>query len=295
MHTLRQRYLELLKRSLLNELHPEMEAQLLHVVLSCAHRQPVALESLWEARSNQGLLDAIREARAGGDTLVLRGLDAHGRVIDRPDLRNYAEFAHTLIGRARLDHLQHCAETLLREGVEGDFLEAGVWRGGACVLLAGVLAAHDDPRKIWLADSFRGVPPPRLPEDGGWDMSAAALPVLAVSESEVRSLFERYDLLTDRIRFLNGWFRDTLPAFAAPPIALLRIDADLYESTRDVLVYIYKHVVDGGYVVIDDYGIIEPCRRAVDEFRRQHGIDDELKWIDAHGVYWRRGVRRAAR
>lgn len=288
-HGLRHRYLELLKRSLLNELYPEMEAQLLHVVLSCSHRQPIDLRSFWDARRNGDLLNAILEVRRGGDTLVLRGLDSDGRLVDQPDLRNYSEFPHTMIGRARLDHLQYCAETLLQEGIEGDFLEAGVWRGGACALLAGILEAHEDRDKhVWLADSFRGLPPPRLRQDVGWQMSAAVLPVLAVAEKEVRSLLERYGLMSDRIRFLNGWFRDTLPSFRSR-LSLLRIDADLYESTRDALEHLYENVVDKGFVIVDDYGIIEPCRHAVDEFRQRHGIVDAMHRIDAHGVFWRRG------
>lgn len=271
-----------------------MEAQLLHTVLCCAHRQPIDLASFQAARRNPQLLRAIRDARAGGDTLVLSGIDDDGRVVTRPDLRNFTEFAPTMIGRARLDHLQFCAETAITEGIAGDFMEAGVWRGGACVLLAGILAAYDDDRNVWVADSFRGLPVPSDAEDQGWDMSARVLPVLAVGEDEVRDLFARYELLSERIRFVSGWFRDSLPAFPAQPLALLRIDADLHESTRDVLVHMYSRVSPGGFVIIDDYGILEPCRRAVDEFRAEHGIQDELIAIDAHGVYWRRGAERRA-
>lgn len=287
---LAKRYLELVRRSLLNALYPELEAQLLHAVLCLAHRQPIELDALWAARGNGALLEAIRTARDTGDTLILRGLDSRGVLTDRHDLRNHAEFAQTMIGSQRLEHLQLCAETAIAEGIEGDFLEAGVWRGGACVLLAAVLAAHAERRRrVWIADSFQGVPPPTLDEDTGLDLSAAVLPVLSVSADEVRALLARYDLLDEAVHFIPGWFRDSLPNCAVERLAVLRIDADLFESTRDALIHLYPKVSDGGFVIIDDYGILEPCQRAVDMFRHERGIGDTLHTIDGHGVFWRRG------
>ena len=285
------RYLDLLKKSLLNELYPELEAQLLHTVLCLAHRQPVQLDELWRARDNPQLLAAIREVRAGGDSFALRGLDANGKVIDRPDLRNHTEFAHTMIGRLRLDHLQRLAEKAIADGIPGDFLEAGVWRGGACVLLAGVLAAYEvRDRCVWVADSFQGMPRPARAEDAGWDMSADVLPVLSVSEADVRQLFERYGLLDERIRFLPGWFKDSLPGCPVQQLALLRVDGDLYESTRDVLENLYARVADGGYVIVDDYRSLPPCRQAVEDFRAAHAIQAPLENIDGHAVFWRKGA-----
>lgn len=286
---IRRRYLELVKRSLLNELHPELEAQVLHTVLCVAHRQPVDLDALQAARSNTALLGAIRTARSGGDTLVLRGVDDSGAVVDRLDLRNHTEFAQTMIGRARLDHLHHCVETVLAENVRGDLFEAGVWRGGACVLMAAVLAAHGvTDRTVWAADSFRGVPPPTLAEDEGLDLSASVLPVLSVDEASVRELFDRYQLLSDQVRFVSGWFSESLPRCPVRELAVLRIDGDLFESTRDVLENLYPKLSPGGYVIVDDYAILEPCRRAVMEFRHMHGMGETLHRIDGHAVYWRR-------
>lgn len=283
------RYLDLLKKSLLNELYPELEAQLLHVVLNLAYRRPLELERLWQARRDETLLKAIAASRAGGDSFVLRGLNGVGIEVDRPDLRNYAEFAHTMIGRTRLDHLQRCIETVLDEDVPGDLLEAGVWRGGACVLMAAVLAARGHrERRVWLADSFLGLPPPAAPQDAGYDMSAAVLPVLAVGEDEVRSLFERYGLFDTHVRFLRGWFSESLPRAGIDALAVLRIDADLYESTRDALSALYDRVAPGGFVIIDDYRILPPCREAVDEFRAQRGIEDSIEAIDGHAVFWRK-------
>ena len=70
-------------------------------------------------------------------------------------------------------------------------------------------------------------------------------------------------------------------------LAILRLDGDLYESTMDALVPLYEKVSPGGFVIVDDYGAWEPCRKAVDDFRAQHGITDEIVEVDWTGVYWR--------
>ncbi len=285
----RARYLELLKQSLLNELYPELEAQLLQVVLNLAYRRELAFETIWQAREDAGLLAAIGSAREGGDTVTLRGLDELGVEVDRPELRNYSEFAHTMIGRARLDHLQWCVEQVLQEGISGDLMEAGVWRGGACILMKGVLACHGDTkRKVWVADSFQGVPAPSAAQDAGYDMSATRLPVLAVSAEAVRALFARYRLLDERVRFIEGWFDQSLAQADPPALSLLRIDADLYQSTWDVLHALYARVAPGGFVIVDDYRILPPCREAVDQFRSLYRISDPIEIIDGHAIFWRK-------
>ena len=69
--------------------------------------------------------------------------------------------AETMIGMQRLTSLQHCVETVLADDVPGDLVECGVWRGGAGILMRAVLSAYEDEtRRVWLADSFEGVPLP---------------------------------------------------------------------------------------------------------------------------------------
>jgi O-methyltransferase len=120
------------------------------------------------------------------------------------------------------------------------------------------------------------------------DLSVEACPTLAVPLERVRELFARYGLLDDRVRFLPGWFADTLPRAPIERLALLRIDADLYESTGDALAALYDKVSSGGFVIVDDYGCIPACRTAVDEFRAARGIQEPLEIIDWTGVFWRR-------
>lgn len=202
---------------------------------------------------------------------------------------DWATTALTMIDAQRMVQLQQAAETVLREAVPGDFLEAGAWRGGACILMRAVLAAWgDDERRVWVADSFAGMPalePGKAPTAVDKLRDAAGF---AVSADEVRANFARYDLLDDRVVLLEGWFRDTLAGDAIGPLAILRIDAVLWESTKDALEALYDKVVPGGYVIVDDFGVFAGCRAAVNEFRRDRAIDEPIEWIDDSGIYWRR-------
>jgi O-methyltransferase len=153
--------------------------------------------------------------------------------------------------------------------------------------MRGYLAIYEmNDRDVWAADSFEGLPVPSHPADQGYDLSFANVPILAVSLEEVRDSFERYGLLDERVRFLKGWFKDTLPGAPIGKLAMLRLDGDLYESTRDALAALYDKVVPGGFILVDDYGDFEPCRRAVDEFRASRGIRDPIEKVDWSGVYW---------
>jgi O-methyltransferase len=199
--------------------------------------------------------------------------------------------AETMIGMQRLTHLQHCVETVLAEEIPGDLIECGVWRGGACILMRAVLSAYgDEERCVWLADSFEGVPAPD-PENYSADKDLRlnlSAHVLAIPESAVRKNFKRYGLLDDRVRFLPGWFKDTLPDAPIDRIALLRLDGDLYESTIQALDALYSRLSAGGFCIIDDYHAIDACRHAVTDYRQRNSVSAEIIDIDGTGVYWRK-------
>jgi O-methyltransferase len=193
---------------------------------------------------------------------------------------------YTMVGRTRLDHLQSCVESVLDEGIEGDFIETGVWRGGACLLMKAMLQwAGDQKRQIWLADSFAGLPAPNDKFDG-WDLSGN--PSLMVTADTVRNNFRRFGLWDERVRLLEGWFEDTLPTAPIDRLSILRLDGDLYESTRVSLEALYHRVSPGGFVIIDDYHPWPGCRRAVDEFRLANGECGEMQEIDGTAVAWRK-------
>lgn len=288
---LARQYLDLLKASLLNELYVENEAKLIYAFHCMANRVPLDFRQFRDfTQTQRELLETVSGSKAEGATLTLSMTLPNGQRKPADALRNVTELSHTMVGRARLDNLEHCVRTVIAEKVPGDFIETGIWRGGSCIFMRGVLLACDDrERVVWAADSFEGVPPPTLPQDAGFDISREVLPVLAVSVDEVKALFQRYGLLDDRVRFLKGWFKDSLKAAPIERLAILRLDGDLYESTMDALVPLYDKVQPGGFVIVDDYDSCPPCHLAIDDFRRERGIREPLVRIDAQSVFWRKG------
>ncbi|MBB5783209.1 TylF/MycF family methyltransferase [Nonomuraea jabiensis] len=218
----------------------------------------------------------------------------HGISGYRDDIReiglDWPTVAHTMVGRKRLDNVHWAVEKVLEDGVPGDFVETGVWRGGVCILIRAILQAHGvTDRTVWLADSFEGMPVTGE-ESHEADRRLAVHRynhVLAVSLEAVKENFARYGLLDDQVKFLKGWFKDTLPTAPPGPLAVIRLDGDLYESTTDALVNLYPRLSPGGFAIIDDYAI-GACREAVHDYRATFGIKDEIVPIDTFGVYWRR-------
>jgi O-methyltransferase len=210
----------------------------------------------------------------------------------RREGRDWPSDAETMIGMERLENLEWCVRDVLERDVPGDLIETGVWRGGAAILMRAMLElAGDKSRIVWAADSFAGLPSPdpvRYPNDAGdehWKQEP-----LAVSREEVARNFARYGLLDDKVRFLEGWFRDTLPAAPIERLAVLRLDGDMYESTIVALESLYPKLSRGGYVIVDDYGAIPGCRAAVDDYRGRFGIREPIRTIDWTGVYWQRAA-----
>ena len=213
------------------------------------------------------------------------------RVGERQEGRDWPLEAETMVGLKRLENLQHCVTSVIRNGVPGDLIETGVWRGGSSIFMRAVLKAYGDySRMVWLADSFRGLPQPdpaRYPVDQGdtlWTYKE-----LAISLEEVKANFSRYGLLDDQVAFLPGWFRDTLPGAPINQLAVLRLDGDLYESTMDALTALYHKVSPGGFVIVDDFGL-PTCRAAIEDFRQVRGITDPIHQIDWTGVFWQRST-----
>jgi hypothetical protein len=205
--------------------------------------------------------------------------------------------AHTMIGLKRLANVRSCVEGVLSEGVPGDFIETGAWRGGATILMRAILKARGvTDRTVWVADSFAGLPAPdpaRYPLDHGDRLHT--FPELAVTLERVQDNFRRYGLLDEQVRFLKGWFRDTLPSAPIERLAVLRLDGDLYESTIQALDALYDRLSVGGYVIVDDYGNVAACRQAVHDFRAARAIKEPIRPIDWAGVFWRRAESIAAR
>ena len=189
----------------------------------------------------------------------------------------------TMVGLARLDDLQACVETVVTDGVEGDVIEAGSWRGGAALLARATLDSLGDPREVVVADSFQGF---RVADAGDSDLTR--FEHLVAPEEQVRTSFANLGL--DRgVTFLPGYFEETLATLAGRRWALVRLDGDTYEATRTGLDALYDGLTPGGYLVLDDYGSFQGARRAADEFRAQRGITEPIERIDYTGARWRKG------
>jgi hypothetical protein len=195
----------------------------------------------------------------------------------------------TMVGLERLDDLQRCVETVVADGVEGDVIEAGAWRGGASILARATLdSLGADDRTVWVADSFKGLPAPdpgAFPEDSDLDLSSVEF--LAVGVDEVRRNFARFGLETG-VEFVEGFFNESLPALRGQRWSVVRLDGDTYEATWVCLESLYPGLSAGGYLIVDDYGLIKECRKAVHDYRDQHGITEPIEKIDWDGIRWRR-------
>jgi len=268
-------YLDLLKRCLTADLYDESAWRVL---------------SGWRS-GHGGFAQHLRRR-------VARMLDRRGYAIVRkrafdPRLRfegtDWPSFGYSMIGMARMNNIESCLREVVASNVPGDLIETGVWRGGSVIFMRALLKRFGvTDRRVWVADSFEGLPKPtdaRDLADKAWDMSEN--PYLAVSIEQVRANFERFGLLDDQVVFLKGWFRDTLPAAPIAQLAILRLDGDMYEATSDGLRHLYPKVSPGGFVIVDDYGSWPACRQAVDEFRERHGIRAEMTAISGGAVFWR--------
>jgi O-methyltransferase len=258
-------YLDLLKRAILNEIHEDHEY---------LRKPPEARRFLAPARP----ADELR--------IAPRRIDPAAR--DAGAVWPPSAMAHSMIGRRRLDNIEHCIETVVRDRVPGDVIETGVWRGGATIFMRGcLLALGDADRTVWVADSFAGLPVPDPAHAADAGDVHHTIAELAVSLEQVQSNFGRYGLLDDRVRFLKGWFKDTLPAAPIRELAVMRLDGDMYGSTIEALQALYPKLSPGGFAIIDDY-CIASCRQAVADFRAANGITEAIVDIDRTGVFWRK-------
>lgn len=202
--------------------------------------------------------------------------------------RDWPLTALTMIGERRLHNILDLVREIIATGVPGDLIETGVWRGGACIFMRAILATYGiTDRRVWVADSFEGLPPPNpevYPKDAG-DLHHK-YDQLRVSLEQVKSNFASLGLLDDRVVFLKGWFENTLPTAPTGSLALLRLDCDMYSSTEQVLYALYPRVSSGGFVVVDDWGAVPACRQAVEDYRFAHRIAAPIVDIDGMGVYW---------
>ena len=200
---------------------------------------------------------------------------------------------YTMLSVERLLSIYRLAKKVCQENFPGNFVECGVAGGGCSALLAFVAKRHSrSPRFVYACDSFAGLPAPTSDDhhDGasaeaaGWGAGTCAAP-----ETSLREVCARLGV-ADLVRPIKGFFNETLPRqrdwFGM--IALLHMDGDWYESTRDILHNLYDHVANDGVIQVDDYGFWAGCKKALHEFEGQRGLQFSLQSIDGTGVWFRK-------
>jgi O-methyltransferase len=227
----------------------------------------------------------------------LHGLTGEPRELRRLGLDWPTDGAETMIGIERMDNVKTLALDVIARGIPGDFMECGTWRGGVGILLAHILMMDSRMRReLFIADSFQGCPEPspEFPADSGDPHHTFQF--LSVPLADVKANFLKYGIDPDwqpgfvqpksqHVSFLPGWFKDTLPG-PVKKLSLLRIDADMYESTSQALEALYDLVSIGGHVILDDFQNIPNCQMAIRDFRKRRGITEPIHKVDWCAVYW---------
>jgi O-methyltransferase len=172
------------------------------------------------------------------------------------------------------------------DGVPGDVVECGVYRGGSAAILGAALGQVTE-RRLWLFDTFEGLPAPSE-QDGKLAQSYEGR--LAASVEFLREVMGKVGFPWKQLELRKGLFQDTLRQGLPERIALLHIDADWYESTLLALRVLYPRVSFGGVVVIDDFGYWEGARKAFFTFCREEGAEPLLERVGDTQSFWRKGA-----
>jgi hypothetical protein len=208
-------------------------------------------------------------------------------------------YPYTMVGYKKLSNVYDLAKLVEKEEMKGAFVECGVWRGGCIATMAFIANKAKSNRKIWLFDSFEGLPEPTdkdgsLAKKYALDKSSGKLSTINECVGPIEDVkdvfFKVLEIKPENVKIEKGWFQDTLPEAKNEigPIAILRLDGDWYESTKCCLDNLYDKVISGGYIVEDDYGFWEGSRRAIDEFLKEKKINPTLIKIDDAGIYFKK-------
>ena len=241
----------------------------------------------FEFRLKYYFLRAINKILARKNMSLTAHISPQMVIGDREYGLSFPSEAETMVGVKRLENVIDLVNSTLERRISGDIVETGVWRGGVVILIQGILVANkmENFKKVYVCDSFEGLPKQEhtLDKLAGMDNSH----YLKVSLENVRNNFIKYDLLRENVIFVKGWFKDTLPRLEVDQICILRIDADFYDSTMEVLKNLYHKVTPGGFIIVDDYSI-DGCRNAVDDFRKLNQINNPIQVIDWTGIFWQK-------
>jgi len=196
---------------------------------------------------------------------------------------------YTMLSFSRLANLYNLVIQANKLGIEGDIIECGVWNGGSAAVMGcannSVKNTVSEKREIWLFDSFAGLPKPSEHDDLIEKEKFAGL--FKGSVENVKRIFKTLNLSLDNAHIVEGWFGETLRAASIKNIALLHIDADLYDSVKACLDNLYDKISSGGFLVCDDY-VWAGSRQAINDFIKERKIKNVKLTIIDGSVYFQK-------
>lgn len=180
---------------------------------------------------------------------------------------------------------------IVEHKIPGDIVECGVWKGGMIQLIALTLKKlGDESRKIYLYDTFEGLPEPSdcdkdwdgVPAHATWNKARQAGEKWGYGGTmeEVREIVFSTGYPEDKFVFSKGMVEETIPGLMPDQISILRLDTDFYSSTRHELIHLYPGLAVGGVLVIDDYGYFQGARKATDEYFAENKVKMLLNRIN---------------
>lgn len=225
-------------------------------------------------------LSALRKKFFAAGTLTPSEIESILAVIPYHQEITWGPDRLSMVPWTALEHLDRCIRDTIKNNVAGDFVETGAWRGGACILAKAIYNDLQVNKKVFVVDSFEGLPKPnaeKYPDDKN-DTHYLDQNMKASLET-VKENFKKFELLDNDVVFIKGWFKDTLPKAPIGVISILRLDGDMYESTIDVLENLYHKLSIGGYCIIDDFQH-PACKAAIQDFRTANGITEPIRKVD---------------
>jgi hypothetical protein len=201
---------------------------------------------------------------------------------------------YTMTSVERLKSLIDAVNYVSTNGIEGDFVECGTWKGGSVMCMQKkLIELNQTNRKFWVFDTYEGMPEPDELDKNFKQTSAQQLMNEEEKEKSLTWAYSNYEETTgnilstgypkEKINFVKGLVEDTIPQTPIDKIAILRLDTDWYSSTKFELEHLYPKLVKGGVLIIDDYGHWEGCRKAVDEYFTNNNIPIFMMRIDYTG------------
>ena len=215
----------------------------------------------------------------------------------------------SMLGQRRLDNYAIAIMSAVYDRIPGHIIETGVWRGGASMLAAKTIEVlgNVEKRKVFFCDSFKGIPKVIGKAVSGQDETAWTYHILNDNDvNRVREKVQSFGVDTSNVVYVEGYFNESIPALIKnnPELtfSVIRLDGDTYFSTMDAIKELYPRLNKGGFIIIDDYIDWIGCKRAIDDYRREHSITEPITVVPhkiggnaseveyARGVYWRKGV-----